>query len=402
MKALAKDPEDEINTKTKDVKRWKYAVKCPHITSIILISLVAIGTLRPMQKYDNFFGISNLLLLKQEQIHVTKNIGPIPGCNLFSGKWIYDNASYPLYEEEQCSFLGNRFPACKKNGREDFKYQQWRWQPHHCDTPRFNGSALLERLRGKKLIFVGDSLGRNQWESMICLTITQFPPPSLKSWKLETEGNFLNFHFYEYNATIAFYWEPFLVESDGDNAARHTPHNATIRIKSIENHGRHWIDADILVFDTFAWWVVGHWFTILWGSFEGRDSIYKTAEIKPRVYEMALNTWSDWLEMQINPSKTKMFFMSHSPFHYGPAVPKIYHCIGKKEPIGDDKYWQSCGSRDLMQVVESMIEKLEERGYRVDAHPGVIAKNESDCLHWCLPGVPDVWNQLLYAYIINS
>ncbi|KAL8528274.1 hypothetical protein ACS0TY_005905 [Phlomoides rotata] len=139
------------------------------------------------------------------------------------------------------------------------------------------------------------------------------------------------------------------------------------------------------------------------------------AEVKPRLYEMALNTWSDWLEMQINPSKTKMFFMSHSPFHYGPAVPKIYHCIGKKEPIGDDKYWPSSASRDFMQVVESVIEKLEERGikieymnitqlsgYRVDAHPSVLAGNRSDCLHWCLPGVPDVWNQLLYAYIINS
>jgi len=25
--------------------------------------------------------------------------------------------------------------------------------------------------------------------------------------------------------------------------------------------------------------------------------------------------------------------------------------------------------------------------------------NVSDCLHWCLPGIPDAWNELLIAQI---
>lgn len=34
-----------------------------------------------------------------------------------------------------------------------------------------------------------------------------------------------------------------------------------------------------------------------------------------RVYEMALRTWSDWLEVHINRNKTRMFFVSMSPTH---------------------------------------------------------------------------------------
>lgn len=34
---------------------------------------------------------------------------------------------------------------------------------------RLNGTDFLERLRGKRLVYVGDSLNRNMWESMVCI-----------------------------------------------------------------------------------------------------------------------------------------------------------------------------------------------------------------------------------------
>lgn len=46
--------------------------------------------------------------------------------------------------------------------------------------------------------------------------------------------------------------------------------------------------------------------------------------------------------------------------------------------------------------------------YRKDAHPAAYRTEEErrlrlryqDCAHWCLPGVPDTWNELVYSQIL--
>ncbi|THF94647.1 hypothetical protein TEA_029798 [Camellia sinensis var. sinensis] len=136
----------------------------------------------------------------------------LQGCNLFLGKWVYDEKSFPLYKELECSFIDDGM-ACERFGRKDFNYQHWRWQPHDCDLPR-----------GKKLVFVGDSLNRNQWASK------------------------------EYNASIDFYWAPLLVESNSDDLINHRIPDQIVRVQAIEKHARYWTNADILVFNSYIWW----------------------------------------------------------------------------------------------------------------------------------------------------
>uniref|UniRef100_A0A453AJW0 Trichome birefringence-like C-terminal domain-containing protein n=1 Tax=Aegilops tauschii subsp. strangulata TaxID=200361 RepID=A0A453AJW0_AEGTS len=110
--------------------------------------------------------------------------------------------------------------------------------------------VLLERLRNKRLMFVGDSLNRNQWESMVCLVSSAIPARDKKSLAkfVGPNGSLNVFRAAEYNATVEFYWAPFLVSSNSDDPQAHSVADRVIAWRSIAKHARHWRAAHLLVF----------------------------------------------------------------------------------------------------------------------------------------------------------
>nr|POE50302.1 protein trichome birefringence-like 41 [Quercus suber] len=111
-------------------------------------------------------------------------------CDLFTGRWVVDK-SYPLYNTAACPFIEREF-GCQKNGRPDLDYTKYRWMPLHCDLVRFNGQDFLERFRGKSIMFVGDSLSRNQWQSLTCMLVYDVPNAE---YNLTREGDISIFAF---------------------------------------------------------------------------------------------------------------------------------------------------------------------------------------------------------------
>ncbi|CAI0560273.1 unnamed protein product [Linum tenue] len=108
---------------------------------------------------------------QQRQLKAGSGGGSSGGCsnlNLYEGSWVYDQA-YPPYDSSSCPFIAKEFD-CLKFGRPDRRYLQYRWQPGGgCNLPRFEGEKFLRRMEGKKMMFVGDSLSMNQYESLLCM-----------------------------------------------------------------------------------------------------------------------------------------------------------------------------------------------------------------------------------------
>lgn len=142
----------------------------------------------------------------------------------------------------------------------------------------------------------------------------------------------------DYNATIEFYWAPFLLESNSDDAIIHRVSDRVVRKGSINRHGRHWKGVDIMVFNTYLWWMTGLNFKILYvvsktlpisshlfctdnyastcrqGSFD--DQVQNIAEVSTEVaYRMGMKSMLRWVNRNMDPNKTRVFFTSMSPSH---------------------------------------------------------------------------------------
>ncbi|KAK4852656.1 hypothetical protein QYF36_025863 [Acer negundo] len=125
--------------------------------------------------------------------------------------------------------------------------------------PRWNATEMWEKLRGKRLMFVGDSLNRGQWISMVCLLQSVIPEnkksmtpnAQLTVFRAEVNQNpFLetSYHLLEYNATVEFLWAPLLVESNSDDPVNHILDEQIIRPDSVQKYGKESLIQVVLIF----------------------------------------------------------------------------------------------------------------------------------------------------------
>lgn len=139
-----------------------------------------------------------------------------------------------------------------------------------------------------------------------------------------------------------------------------------------------------------------------------------------QAYEIGMKTWATWIEENVDPKKSNVFFRSISAEHKT-KTPKTW-CYNKTQ-LALDQSKASVYPNSLVDIIERLIKSFTKSQvkylnitklsrYRIDAHPGIyrykdwkdltrktkdIVSLRPDCSHWCLPGLPDTWNRLLYA-----
>ncbi|RZC60459.1 hypothetical protein C5167_022227 [Papaver somniferum] len=249
-------------------------------------------------------------------------------CDMFEGEWLKVEDRNLYYPPGSCPYLTRQSFSCQDNGRPDDQYLQWQWEWLSKQTnPRCNDIPSI-------------------------LNATDF---------------------LDYNCTIVFVWSSFLVHETNPISRRNNSlliqEPETLRLDLIDDIvASVYRDADVIVFDSFHWWVDaktnnggGRWNT------GGHCNLETEPIMSNETYVPSFPREVKILENTLRKMKTPVIYLNVSKLTY----------------------------------------------YRADAHPSAYAKNLTaeeriaamnfqDCSHWCLPGVPDTWNELLYASLLKA
>ncbi|XP_012066080.1 protein trichome berefringence-like 7 isoform X2 [Jatropha curcas] len=335
--------------------------------------------------------------------------GAVNECNVFKGSWVQDE-SYPLYNASECPFAERGF-NCLANGRRDTGYTKWRWKPKNCDIPRFNVHQILEKLRGNRIVFVGDSLSRTQWESLICMLMTGVED---KKSVYEVNGNqitkqirFLGVRFSSFDLRIDFYRSVFLVQPGPMPRRAPKRVKSTLRLDKLDDISHEWIDSDVLIFNSGHWWTPSKLFEM--GCYFQIGGSLKLGMPITAGLKTALNTWASWAETVINANRTSIFFRTFESSHWSGRNRLSCKLTRRPSPKTGGKD-RSPVSDIILKVVKKMtttvtvLHVTPMGAFRSDAHVGSWSDNPSvpDCSHWCLPGVPDTWNEILLSYLLSK
>ncbi|KAG4136995.1 hypothetical protein ERO13_D07G043700v2 [Gossypium hirsutum] len=349
------------------------------------------------------------------------------GCDLYDGKWFYDPQG-PSYTNSSCPII-TQMQNCQGNGRPDKDYENWRWKPSQCALPRFDAKKFLELMRGKTLAFIGDSVARNQMESMVCLL-----------WQVEVPKNRGNrrmhrWYFKSTSVMIVRVWSSWLVRQTNEKFDFAPKGVTKLHLDAPDDNLMELIPKfDVIVLSS------GHWFAKqsvyvlnneivggqLWWPDRSRPMKVNNVDAFGISVETILSA------LVTHPNYTGLTIVrSFSPDHYeGGAWNTGGSCTGKVKPLATDELVEN-GFTSIMHKKQVMgfelaVKKATNKsklrmmditkvfGYRHDGHPGPYRSPDpnkitkvgpngkpppQDCLHWCMPGPVDTWNELVLEII---
>ncbi|KAA0044303.1 protein trichome birefringence-like 13 [Cucumis melo var. makuwa] len=381
-------------------------------------------------------------------------------CDYSDGSWFHDPNLRTSRYDHTCKeiFKGwNCFAANKSNALE---ITNWHWKPTQCDLPHFDPVSFLEKFRnsniGTLLIsllsmlqhlseyccvlalnyyavevlglyagFVGDSLNRNMFVSLFCSL--KSVAGEVKKWR--PAGADRGFSFLKYNLTIAYHRTNILARygwwsanADG-GPLESLGYKGGYRV-DVDIPESSWMEApnfhDVLVFNTGHWWWAPSKFDPVKSPmlfFE--KSLPVIPPVPPDVgLDMVLKHMISYVEKRM-PRNAIKFFRTQSPRHFEGGDWYQGGSCQRQQPLSPQQaedLFSLTNNRtnvEVRLVNEHLFKALNGTSFhilnitpmselRADAHPAAAGgKKHDDCMHWCLPGLTDTWNDLFIKHLYN-
>ncbi|RWW53958.1 hypothetical protein BHE74_00039498 [Ensete ventricosum] len=253
---------------------------------------------------------------------------------------------------------------------------------------------FLNIMRNKSLVFIGDSIFRNQMESLLCL-LSKVEEALLvyHDEKFQSKTWYLPSH----NIMLGLIWAPFLIKSTEDSSKN----DIQLYLDVLDDT---WTSQH----QKYNYIVLsgGQWFlkeTVFWENNTVVGCHYCTGKsLREHVRAQVLRTWTashfehgQWNgEGVCNRTET---------YREGEYTADPVDAIMRKVEVEEFQVGLKNGLR-LVLLDTNHLALLRPDGhpgpYR-EFHPDISKKLQNDCLHWCLPGAIDTWNELLMAILIE-
>ncbi|KAM7278077.1 hypothetical protein ACFE04_005211 [Oxalis oulophora] len=341
-------------------------------------------------------------------------------CDIFSGEWV-PNPQAPYYTNKTCWAIHEN-QNCQKYGRPDSDYMKWRWKPNDCDMPVFNPAQFLEIVRGKSLAFVGDSVARNQMQSLICLLSRDSQIVYPIDASPTKDEHFKRWRYETYNFTLSTYWTPHLVRSEesDDNGPTHTGlfnlyldefnQDWATQIEHFDYviiSGGHWFMRPMVFYEKGK--IAGCHYCQLDGikdltMYYGYRKAFRTAfkaisSLKNYKGVTFLRTFApshfengQWNEGG-NCLRTKPFKSNETTLE---GFNMEFYMIQLEEFKTAEKEAKKNGLKfRLMDTTPATLLRPDGHPSRYNHWPHEKVTLYNDCVHWCLPGPIDTWNDFL-------
>ncbi|GJP44407.1 hypothetical protein CLOM_g13718 [Closterium sp. NIES-68] len=339
-------------------------------------------------------------------------------CDYSRGWWIRKPAPSAPYGSS-CPFLKDVGPVncINRPKRRSLSWLGYRWWPAACQVPAygFRPFHFLEMMRNRVIASVGDSLSyENLMPSLLChihgaSPVTEIPNDGSLA-VLQKRSRV--YRVQAYNVTLINTWSTFLNEywqdeltlSRYSGGKNRTAEDSVINLDGVDPA----LAARVTKYDVLILQTAAHWQAKpnKWRRYfvDGQGRRVFTERQYIAAFERGMRAIVALLN-RTNPT-TPAVARTPVPFFLS-APAKINRCKGHSQPLTyarvlQTRYkipqytrWLPAQQRTVKGTRIRLLDVTSSSLYRPDSFVGSGGIN-NDCVHYCLPGVPDSWVDMLH------